>query len=577
LRKRVHWPTLRQWKKTPSVLSKKEKIIFAVFVALIFLSLSYLALSRKSSNISAPTEGGTYSEGMIGQPRYINPILSDNSTIDRDISSLIFSGLVKYDENGIIICDAAESFTISEDKKTYTIKMRDGMFWHGNDHESFDTKDLEFTFKLITDSEYGSPLYENFRSVELFIDDDLTARFVLKQPYAPFLGNLTFKILPKHVWENVPLSGFTLASANLLHVTGSGAFEIDQLKRNHDGLVKSISLKRFDDFYGESPYLKNIEFYFYPNEEELLVAYQKKEILGIGQLPDNYQEYLPDLSKTNLYKVYLPQFFSIFINQENNKILEDTGIRAVLATAINRDLIIQKSLEDNALPVDQVIPPLSATKTHQSTTINPVHPFNQELAINVLEQLGWLDTDEDGIRDKEELKLEFTLTTSNQEWLVKVAEEIQEQWKTIGVDIILNTDLQNDTIKNRDYELLLFGQSPIASADPCAFWHSSQREYPGINLSLFSNSETDTILEDIRTTFDENDTFELFTNLQNILSSEVPSIPLLQPFEIFAVSQKIGGINVDSNRHPVSRFSNINQWYVQTKYATRNQNSFSAN
>ncbi|TRZ78376.1 peptide ABC transporter substrate-binding protein [bacterium] len=573
--KKVCWPTLCQWKKTFSVLTKKEKIVFAVFVSLIISSLFYIIFIKpSSSDIQTPAEGGVYTEGMIGQPRYINPILSDNSKIDTDISSLIFSGLLKYDENGSIVCDAAESFTISDDKKTYTITMRDGMLWHGNDNQSFDTEDLEFTFKLITDSTYNSPLYDNFRSVELFIDDNLTARFVLKQPYAPFLQNLTFKILPKHIWESVSVNGFTLASANLRPI-GSGPFQIDNLKKNNDGLVRSILLKKFDDFYGDDSFIKNIEFYFYNNKEELLGAYQKKEILGISQLPDDYQEYLPDLSNTNLHKIYLPQFFSVFINQKNNKILEDTGIRATLATSIDRNMIIQEALNNTALPVDKIIPPLSIS--NNDATPDPVHPYDKELAIDALEQMGWIDSDADGIRDKEELKLEFTLTTSDQDWIIKVAEEIKKQWETIGVNIIINTDLQNDTIKNRDYELLLFGQSPIASSDPCAFWHSSQQEYPGINLSLFSNSTADTILENIRTTFDETDKLKLFTEFQEILTAEIPSIPLLQPFEIFATNQKIGGINIVADRYPLSRFSNINKWYIQIKYAKRNKDAPSTN
>lgn len=577
--KKVNWPTWNQWKKTFSVLSKKEKIVFAIFVSLIFVSLFYMISKKLSpvSDVPTPTEGGTYTEGMIGQPRYINPLLADNSKIDTDITNLIFSGLLKYDANGKIACDAAESFTISEDKKTYTVTMRDGMFWHGNDHQPFNTKDLEFTFNLITDSEYNSSLYENFRSVELFVDNDLTAHFVLKQPYAPFLENLTFKILPKHVWENISLSGFTLASANLWPI-GSGPFQIDKLKKNNDGLVRSISLKKFDDFYGEDSFLKNIEFYFYHNKEELLSAYQKKEILGISQLPDNYQDYLPDLSKTNLHQIYLPQFFSIFINQSNNKILADKSVRIALATSMDRDAIIQKALNNNALPVDQNILPVPLIDQLNGNVPNPVHPYNKELATSVLDQFGWVDSDDDGVRDKEELKLEFTLTTSNQEWLIKASEEIKRQWEEIGINVVINTGLQNDTIKNRDYELLLFGQSPIASSDPCAFWHSSQKEYPGINLSLFANPEADKILEDIRITFDENERLKLFTDFQAILTNEIPSIPLLQPFEIFATNQKIGGIDsITFSRYPSSRFVNINQWYIQTKYAKRNQNSFSTN
>jgi len=523
-------------------------------------------------DIPTPTEGGTYTEGMIGQPRYINPILSDNNRIDKDISNLIFSGLVKFNDNGKIVRDAAESFTISEDKKTYTIKMRDGMSWH--DGNSFDTEDLEFTFGLITDTTYNSSLYENFKSVELLIDNNLTARFVLKQPYAPFLESLAFKILPKHIWENVPSNGFTLASANLRPV-GSGPFQFSQLKKNSDGLIRLLSLTRFDNFYEEKAFLKNIEFYFYPNEEELLSSYQKKEILAIGQLPDNYQTYLPDLSKTNLYKIYLPQFFSIFINQKNNKILEDKNIRIALATAINRDLVIQKALNGKASSIDQIIVPASIAD--QSIAINPVHSFNRDLAASVLEQLGWIDSDADGIRDKEELKLEFILVTSDQEWLIKASEEIKEQWKAIGINIIIDANLRGDTIKNRRYDLLLFGQSPIASSDPCAFWHSSQQEYPGINLSLFTNPTSDTILENIRITFNEEELFELFTNFQEILTNEVPSIPLLQPFEFFAVNQKIGGVSIKDDGYPSSRFSTINKWYIQTKYAKRNQNISSAN
>jgi len=121
-----NWPNKSQWKHFFRVLTKKEKIAFLVFLILFLGSGLFLFLNFYYKNTEiTPAKGGTYIEGLVGQPRFINPVLA-NSDVDRDLVQLIFSGLMKYDENLNIVPDLAKGYPeIEEDGKVYKFRLKE--------------------------------------------------------------------------------------------------------------------------------------------------------------------------------------------------------------------------------------------------------------------------------------------------------------------------------------------------------------------------------------------------------------------------------------------------------------------
>lgn len=234
------WPQLRQILK---VMNKKEKYLSfgSLFLALFFLFV-FLVNLYTSQRKEVPAYGGTYSEALVGQPQFINPILAV-SDVDRDLSKLVYSGLVGYDEDGNLVMDLAESYS-TKDGKEYIFKLRRNVFWH--DGKPFNVDDVVFTVNAILNPDYGSPLRSVWQGVKVEKIDDYTVKFILDNPYAMFLETLTVGILPRHIWESMNPKNIILSPINLTPV-GTGPFKVDKIIKSKLGYIKSIRLSAFDD------------------------------------------------------------------------------------------------------------------------------------------------------------------------------------------------------------------------------------------------------------------------------------------------------------------------------------------
>jgi len=162
--KKLGWPSWPQWRELPRVLTRKEK--FAVFCLSAFVIIFGVAALRAhylETTVAIPEYGGTYTEALVGEPRFINPVLAGTNDVDRDISSLVYSGLMQYDQNGNIVPGLAERYDISPDGKTYTFSLRQNVQWH--DGQPFGPDDVVFTISMITNPDYGSPLRAAWQGV----------------------------------------------------------------------------------------------------------------------------------------------------------------------------------------------------------------------------------------------------------------------------------------------------------------------------------------------------------------------------------------------------------------------------
>ena len=212
----------------PKVLSKKERYMILAFIFVILGSLisipftTFYHLTR-----ATPDYGGSFKEGIVGEPRYINPLLSQTNDADRDLVSLIFSGLMKYNEEGKLIPDLAKSYEISSDGLNYTLYLKEGVKWH--DGKPLTADDVVFTIQTAQNPDFGSLQRVNWLGVDVEKINDFTIILKLKNKYAQFLNNLTINILPKHVWQNVKAINFALSDFNSKPI-GSGPYKFKRLK-----------------------------------------------------------------------------------------------------------------------------------------------------------------------------------------------------------------------------------------------------------------------------------------------------------------------------------------------------------
>lgn len=175
------------------------------------------------------------------------------------------------------------------------------------------------------------------------------------------------------------------------------------------------------------------------------------------------------------------------------------------------------------------------------------------------------------LRDGKKLNEEhnWILVTSDSPKNVKIANDIKNRWKDLKVNLEIktysNVTLQRDIIPKREYDLLLYGLDYGPDPDPYPFWHSSQIKIDGMNLSNFSNTRANQLLESARQTYDFKLREEKYAEFRKILDSEVPYISIDEEKCLYEVSQKIKGINKIFGTSEADRFLNVSDWYIKVK------------
>ena len=647
------WPDRKQWAQFFKILNIKERFVFLGFLLLFLAAFTTLSLNiYYSSTIEMPTEGGVHIEGIIGQPRFINPIYA-NSDADRDLVQLIFSGLMRYNTELNVVPDLAEIFNI-EDDRIYTFTLKKELKWQ--DGNPITADDVIFTIKTIQNPDFKSPLQANWVGVDVEKVDDLTIRFILKKPYAAFLENCTVGILPQHIWQNIPPENFAFDSHNL-DAIGSGPFKIKKIKEKNVQ-VTYITLNQNSLYHGKKPNISEIKFLFFQNEESLIKATKKGDVNGVSltsavSIDKEWENHL----------MSLPRYFAIFFNQQKSEVLKDEDVRLALNYATNKNDIVKQvlNIENEELINQKVVDSPILPKIYGFELPENIYEFNPEKAKEILEEAGYKG---EGIREKviekelafsfksklatgsegnevtelqkclskysdiypdgtvsgyygsktaeavslfqekyyeeilepygytegtgsvgsstraklnelcfeqsnETLKLKITLVTVDQPQMVQVAEIIKEQWEAVGVELDVQQyslfQLEQNFIKPRDYDTLLFGEVLGAIPDPFPFWHSSQKKDPGLNLAIYDNKKADTYLEDNRKAPDLETRASKLNSFQNILIEDLPSIFLYSPDFIYATSKELQGVNVKKITDPSKRFIGVEDWFIKTK------------
>jgi len=534
-------------------------IISGVF-SLIVINNRYLA--------ETPVAGGTLLEGIIGTPRFVNPVLA-TTRADLDMSALLFSGLMKIDPDGNLVPNLAESITINDTGTVYNIVIRKDVRFH--DGTPLTARDVAFTIALVQDATLKSPLRGNW--VDIIVEEisEYEINIVLEEPYAPFIENLTLGILPRHIWNELPIEQIPFSERNTNPI-GAGTFSLKSLTRNKSGIIESYTLNRFASAI-ESVNIASVKTLFYSSEDELINGYNTNQFHSSAYLPPAVtRTFTETKTNTSVLEIPLPRVFAIFINQNRTPALRDIGARRALSAAINRDHIVQNVLSNYGVPTTYPLPAThfalqsDSSTTEAESTISP-----QDRATTILQETGWRKNDK-GIWEKriggEITALQVTLRTANNTLFEQVAQTIARDWRAVGIEVRLEqfeqTDLLQNVIRPREYETLLFGIEMGRSIDLYPFWHSSQREDPGLNIAGYANIEVDRLLSTARATTDFDTRQQLTNQAVTIITNEYPAIFLFTPTTTYITPQTVHTSNIHNISRPHERFMNIAQWHMST-------------
>lgn len=565
--RRFSFPKEHLMRKILCSFTPAEKVIFYFFVLLFILSGITLALKVNSAFlVEVPIHGGSISEGVIGNPRFINPVLSI-SEADKNLTALLYSGLVRITSEGKIENDLAEDMVISDDRLIYTARIKDNARFHDGTPVTAD--DIIFTIQKIVDPIIKSPKRGNWDGVKVEKIDEKTVSFILKQAYTPFIYNLTIGILPKNIWKNVSTDEFSFSQFNTLPI-GSGPYKVDRVERNSGGIPNFYKLIPNENNYDKSPYISNIIFKFYPSEDALIEAYNEGAIESLGGIS---AEKILQL-KTNGSRIIsspLPRVFAIFFNQNQSKVLLNKEIRQALNLASPKEEIVKEIFGGYATIINSPFPAgiYSWTNSKESET-----SFEKRLAEaqELLTKAGWKMNEETGTLEKKEgsaiIALSFSISTGDAPELRAVANNLASAWGKLGakVDILVfeTGELNQNVIRSRNFTTLLFGEVVGRDADLYPFWHSSQKNDPGLNIALYTNSHADKFLENARSASNPEIIEKNYKAFTEELQSDLPAIFLYTPNFLYVVPEKVKAINLGPLTVSQDRFLGIRDWYIET-------------
>jgi peptide/nickel transport system substrate-binding protein len=545
--------------KVFSLMGDWEKIALGGF-GLIFIIASVLSLNNLYVNQThlAPQNGGSYTEGVLGQPRYINPLFA-TSDADEALVSLVFSGLYRYDSQGQLVPDLAESLPqTSEDQKEYTVRLRENSFWH--DGQPVTVDDIIFTIESIQNPEVRSPLRSSWLSTTAKKIDERTVVFQNADISGPFIQNLTTPLIQKTLWEQVAPQDF-ISHDNNLKAIGNGLFTIKEITQQSNGAILSLSLEANTSYVTGRPHLDNLTIRFFETYEDLVNAFYSNEIEGVGIIPLETNAVISgSRSKAQNYTIALAQYQAAFFNL-NSKILADLQVRKALQAAVDKHKLINEVLGGRASI--STGPFLNLKQTDDKTNSS----FNLELGEKILTDAGWKRSSQTGLRSKNGVPLEFNITTNDTTNNVKIAEFLINSWQAMGINVRLVTvpskDLSNEVIRPRNFDVLVFAQQLGRDPDPFAFWHSSQIKDPGLNVTGFTNPQADKLINQARTTTDETIRKARYDEFATLISEQVPAVFLDQSIYAYTVKKDLKGINTTVLYDPALRFSTIQNWYIK--------------
>lgn len=540
-------------------MNPSEKILFSVisFVAII-TGLVLLIQVSNSFLVEVPTFGGSFTEGMVGSPRFINPILALSDT-DKDVSALVYSGLLKMNTGSEFVNDLADSYEIKENGQVYEFIIKDSAYFH--DGKKVTTDDVIFTVNKILDPTIKSPRYANWAGVLVEKIDERQVRFTLEKPYAPFLEALTVGILPKHIWEKASSEEFPFSEFNINPI-GSGPYSIKKVDRNGGGILNSVTLASFHNYTLGRPKIDSIVLKFFQNENELYRAYQNGSIESASGLSSKNATNIKE--EVLIENVSLPRVFGVFINQNIAPVFLNREIREALDISAPKQRIVDEVL----FGFGQVL----NGPTPSNIEKNPeIAVGNIEKAKEILSESGWTPN-ENGILEKKTKSgttlFSFSLSTSDAPELKSAANILKEAWEQLGAQVDIKVfeagDLSQNIIKGRKYDALLFGEVVGDNSDLYPFWHSSARNDPGLNVALYANITVDKALEEIRGGVGKEDYIAKKEIIISEIKKDIPTIFLFSPNLIYIQSKKVNNILLKNVSSQNERFLTVNDWFIET-------------
>lgn len=520
-------------------------------IPLIFLAVSFLSAP---TIIPAENPDASYGDAIvvssIADARTLVPILASDAS-SSDICGMVFNGLVKYDKNINLIGDLAESWDILDGGMVIVFHLKKGVAWH--DGFPFTSKDVEFTYRKLTDPNVRTPYSGDFdRILKLEIPDDYTVKVTYKEPFTPGLSSWGMWIMPEHILKNEDLNKTAFGRRPI----GTGPYKFKTWKTG-----EKIELVSNHGYFEGRPYIDRYIYRVIPDDATVFLELQTRGVDLSVLSPLQYTRQTNNsFFKEHYAKFKYPSFgFTYMAYNLSDPKFTDIRVRQAMNYAVNKQEI-----------VDTIFFGLGRVTTGpymmDSWAYNKdvkAAPYDLFRAKALLALAGWKDENRDGWLEKDGKDFEFTLIVNqgNAERL-RSAEMIQKYLKNAGIRMKIRvlewSALINEFIDKRRFEAVLMGWFLSRDPDNYDIWHSSKTREGEFNFIGYKNPEVDRLLEDGRRTFDQSERRAVYHRIHEIIYKEQPYMFLYSGETLPIISKRFRNVEVS----PIGIGYNFIKWYV---------------
>ncbi len=497
---------------------------------------------------------------VVGDLGSTNPIMISTSA-EFDILGLTGFGLFSFDSRlePFATADTVASWQSSTDGMLDKVVLRDDLVW--SDGRPITAHDIAFTFQVIMDPRVPVPAVrsgtDQLRWVHAY--DDHTVVFFHKEALATNVWNINFPVLPKHIYERTWEADPTLKDSTI-HVqleqspVSGGPYEIVERKRGQQIVLKrrsswtTVRGKQVRD----DPFFKEIRFRIIEDPNTSLLALKAGEIDEMMLLPEQWTtQTTGDDFYERSTKVTAPEWVSFHFGWNiDTPFFADRRVRRAMSYAFEHDRMLEELCYGLYTP--------AAGNFHETSWMAPkkkLVPAKQDLdkAEALLDEAGWVDHDNDGVRDKEVngrlVPFEFSILVNQQPLRVAICTLLQQNLEQVGVRLNVrpmeSTVLQQLT-QERKFEAYFGGWG--AGTDPDTsenIWATGA----GRNFTSYSNPEVDRLFAEGRRELDREKRAEKYARIQEILYEDQPYTWLYWRNSFYGFSKDLRGY-VFSSRGP---------------------------
>ena len=521
--------------------------------AIIFLSITQASWYTDSYAVETYEKGGTYTEATLGEIKTLNPLFANTNT-EKTLAKLLFSGLSMNDYSGHSGYNLAKSIKTTDNGKTWIVKLRDGLKW--SDGEPLTNDDVLFTANLIQKPTLNSNYSGNLSGVTVSTDEEGSLIFSLAARNVYFMTALDFPILPKHILDGV--SPELILEHNFSSKpVGSGPYTYNHTQSIGNLGEKMVYLQANEKYYKNRPKIDSFIVHAFIKSDDIIDALNNGTVTGSGEITGRDVE---KVTSSNLSKRQSSLNYGVFafINTTN---VNDKSLRKALKQGI--DLSNVRSVLNGEQALD--FPILENQLKIENYPELPKHDVNTAKA-SIKKALD---------KNKNLKESGLNIATVRSGYLPEITEKLAEEIRSLGLNANVTVyepgqDFMLNTLSQRNYDILVYEIGLGPDPDIFAYYHSTEANANGHNLSNYKNVIVSDLVLSARSTMGINLRTKKYEKFLEYFNEDVPAIGLYQSNMTYFVNKNISAFSGENRLVTATdHLLDVEQWGI--KKTTKNR------